>query len=218
MISTSDMVRKTAIGSLVPDSNSNNGLALPLRCMLRVFKIENTAAASVDETTAPNKRLTKNDRFLMKILVTYPSRADLSKIVERTISREEVHVNAALDAASILEVRAVCREVLVAPHVQDYAIELVMATQPDNKDAPELSRKYIRYGSSPRGAQALVECGRVLALMRGRFHLSTEDIRAVATSVLRHRVILNFDAHADGQSADTVLSSVLRSVAAHAAA
>jgi MoxR-like ATPase len=158
------------------------------------------------------------DRFLMKILVTYPSRADLSKIVERTISREEVHINAVLDTASILEVRAVCREVLVAPHVQDYAIELVMATQPDNKDAPELSRKYIRYGSSPRGAQALVECGRVLALMRGRFHLSTEDIRAVATSVLRHRVILNFDAHADGQSADTVLSSVLRSVAAHASA
>ena len=65
-----------------------------------------------------------------------------------------------------------CREVLVAPHVQDYAIQLVMATQPDQKEAHELARKYIRYGSSPRGAQALVECGRVLALMRGRFHLA----------------------------------------------
>ncbi len=154
------------------------------------------------------------DRFLMKILVTYPSRAELGTIVERTISREEVHVTPVLDAASILEVRAVCREVLVAPHVQDYAIELVMATQPDNKEAPELSRKYIRYGSSPRGAQALVECGRVLALMRGRFHLSTDDVRTVATSVLRHRIILNFDAHADGQSPDTVLTSVLKTAVA----
>ena len=158
------------------------------------------------------------DRFLMKILVTYPTRAELSRIVERTISREEVHVIPVLDTGSILEVRAVCREVLVAPHVQDYAIELVMATQPDNKEAPELARKYIRYGSSPRGAQALVECGRVLALMRGRFHLSTDDIRTVATEVLRHRIILNFDAHADGQNPDTVLGSVLRSVAIHSAA
>ena len=158
------------------------------------------------------------DRFLMKILVTYPTRAELSRIVERTISREEVHVIPVLDTGSILEVRAVCREVLVAPHVQDYAIELVMATQPDNKEAPELARKYIRYGSSPRGAQALVECGRVLALMRGRFHLSTDDIRTVATEVLRHRIILNFDAHADGQNPDTVLAAVLRSVAVHSAA
>ncbi|MDQ6677014.1 MAG: MoxR family ATPase, partial [Acidobacteriota bacterium] len=158
------------------------------------------------------------DRFLMKILVTYPSRAELSRIVERTIVREEPVITPALDAVSILEVRSVCREVLVAPHVQDYAIELVMATQPDNQDAPELARKYIRYGSSPRGAQALVECGRVLALMRGRFHLSTDDVRKVATAVLRHRVILNFDAHADGQNAETVLAAVIRAVSAHAAA
>ncbi len=156
------------------------------------------------------------DRFLMKILVTYPSRAELGRIVERTIAREEAHVNPALDAESILEVRSVCREVLVAPHVQDFAIELVMATQPGEKDAPELARKYIRYGSSPRGAQALVECGRVVALMRGRFHLSVEDVRSVAAAVLRHRVILNFDAHADGQTPETVLAGIVRGVAAHA--
>jgi MoxR-like ATPase len=158
------------------------------------------------------------DRFLMKILVTYPSREELGRIVERTIAREEAHVNPALDAESIKAVRAVCREVMVAPHVQDFAIELVMATQPDEAGAPELAKKYIRYGSSPRGAQALVECGRVLALMRGRFHLSVDDVRTVAAAVLRHRVILNFDAHADGQTPETVLAGIIRGVAAHASA
>ena len=85
-----------------------------------------------------------------------------------------------LDRDDVLQLRSVCREVLVAPHVQDYAVQLVMATQPDEKEAHELARKYIRYGSSPRGAQALVECGRVLALLRGRFHLSVDDIKELA--------------------------------------
>src|SRR6185369_16715082 len=152
------------------------------------------------------------DRFLMKILVTYPSRAELGRIVERTIQREEQVPIAVLDRDAILEVRSVCREVLVAPHVQEYAIQLVMATQPEQKEAHELSRKYVRYGSSPRGAQALVECGRVLALMRGRFHLSVDDIRHVAAGVLRHRIILNFDAHADGQTPETILGSIISGV------
>ena len=158
------------------------------------------------------------DRFLMKILVKYPSRAELSRIVERTIQREEETPSPVMDRDAILEVRAVCREVLVTPHVQDYAIALVMATQPEQKEAHELARKYVRYGSSPRGAQSLVECGRVLALMRGRFHLSIEDIKHLAHSVLRHRIILNFDAHADGQTPETILDAVVEGVTAHASA
>jgi MoxR-like ATPase len=138
--------------------------------------------------------------------------------VERTIQREEEIPAAVMDRDSIMEVRSVCREVLVAPHVQEYAIQLVMATQPEQKEAHELARKYIRYGSSPRGAQALVECGRVLALIRGRVHLALEDIQAVAHSVLRHRIILNFDAHADGQTPETILGAIIKSVTAHAAA
>ena len=78
----------------------------------------------------------------------------------------------------------------------------------------ELAKKYVRYGSSPRGAQALVECGRVRALMRGRYHLSTEDIEAVALSVLRHRIILNFDGHAEGQTPDSILSAIVREATA----
>jgi MoxR-like ATPase len=156
------------------------------------------------------------DRFLMKILVTYPNRDELSRIVERTIAREEATPEPVLDRTAILEVRKVCREVLVAPHVQEFAIRLVMATQPEQEEAHEIAKKYVRYGSSPRGAQALVECGRVHALMRGRFHLAAEDILHIAPAVLRHRIILNFDAHADGQTPETILSSVIKGVTSQA--
>src|SRR5215471_11798078 len=88
-----------------------------------------------------------------------------------------------------------------------------MSTQPEQKEAHELAKRYVRYGSSPRGAQALVECGRVLALMKGRLHLSTEDVDAIAPAVLRHRIILNFDAHAEGQTAETILNKIIPSVA-----
>ena len=158
------------------------------------------------------------DRFLMKILVTYPSHAELSRIVERTIRKEENTVHAVLDRDDVLQLRAVCREVLIAPHVQDYAVKLVMATQPDQKEAHDFAKRYIRYGSSPRGAQALVECGRVLALLRGRFHLSVDDVRELAPSVLRHRIILNFDAHADGKSPDSILSAIISGVTVQASA
>jgi MoxR-like ATPase len=108
----------------------------------------------------------------------------------------------------------VCHQVLVALHVQDHAISLVMATQPGAAEAHELSNKFIRYGSSPRGAQALVECGRVRALMHNRLNLSVEDIEAVAPAVLRHRIILNFDAHAEGQTPETILGKIIPSIGA----
>ena len=153
------------------------------------------------------------DRFLMKILVNYPSQEELNRIVERTIQREDVQVEPVAAREEILEVRSVCREILVAPHVQDFAVGVVMATQPSSPQAHEAARKYIRYGSSPRGAQALVECGRVSALMDGRYHLSVDDILKIAPAVLRHRIILNFDAHAEGQTTETVLDEIIRSVA-----
>ena len=157
------------------------------------------------------------DRFLMKIVVTYPSRAELARIVERTISREEIHVHSVLDLGEVMELRAECKKILIAPHVQDYAVQLVMATQPDRDETHPEAKKYFRYGSSPRGAQSLVECGRVLAMMKGRSHLSVEDIKQIAVSVLRHRVIPNFDAHADGKTADTILASIIADTKAQAA-
>src|SRR6266853_3965601 len=158
------------------------------------------------------------DRFLMKILVLYPSRQDLNRIVERTIHRDEMSLEQVVDRDAIMQLKAACRDVLVAGHVQDFSIDLVMATQPGTPYAHELSNKYIRYGSSPRGAQALVECGRVLALMQGRLNLSCDDVRQIAPAVLRHRIILNFDAHADGQTPETILTRVIESVTAAAAA
>ena len=158
------------------------------------------------------------DRFLMKIIVQYPTRQELGTIVDRTSQRDEIQVSQVLNREEILGLRDICHQVLVAPHVQDHAIDLVMATQPEAGVGHELSTKFIRYGSSPRGAQALVECGRVRALMQGRLHLSVEDVDAVAPAVLRHRIILNFDAHADGQTPETILSKIIPSVAVTAGA
>jgi MoxR-like ATPase len=152
------------------------------------------------------------DRFLLKILVTYPSREDLSRIVDVTTRQDEVTLTQVMNREQIARLRMLCKHVVVAPHVQDYAIELVMATQPGTATAPEITNRYIRYGSSPRGAQALIECGRVLALMRGRLHLSIEDVSAIAPAVLRHRVILNFDAHADGETPETILQKILNAL------
>ena len=139
----------------------------------------------------------------------YPRRDELAAIVDRTASTEQAEVHAALNRDQILELRAVAAEVLVASHVRDYAISVVLATQPTSGAVNALARKYIRYGSSPRGAQGLVLCGRVRALMEGRLHVSTDDIRALALPALRHRIILNFDAHADGRTEDDILLEIL---------
>ena len=117
-----------------------------------------------------------------------------------------------VDRAEILEIRSAANDVLIAPHVQDFAIRLVLATQPEGQYGHEAAKKYIRYGSSPRGAQALIQSGRVRALVRNRLNVSVDDICALSLPALRHRVILNFDAHAEGKTSDDVLSEILRSL------
>ncbi len=152
------------------------------------------------------------DRFLLKLLVDYPEREDLKAIVDRTADTTPLQIDAILDREQILDLRRAAAQTLVAPHVRDYAIALVLATQPRPGKEHALARKYVRYGSSPRGAQALVLCGRVRALMQGRLHVSTEDVRELALSALRHRIILNFDAHADGRTEDDILLEMLESL------
>ncbi|MBM3784253.1 MAG: MoxR family ATPase [Acidobacteria bacterium] len=154
------------------------------------------------------------DRFLMKILVGFPSKDELTRIVEYTLHREEVEVHQIVDREDILRLRAMARQALVAEHVRGFAVDLVMATQPGTPFAHPRTTKYVRYGSSPRGAQALVDCGRVRALMHGRMHVSVEDIQAMAANVLRHRIIPNFDAHADGETPDTILGEIVKTRAA----
>ncbi len=152
------------------------------------------------------------DRFLLKLLVEYPEREDLTAIVDRTADTTPLEVDAILDRDQILELRRAASKTLVAPHVRDYAISLVLATQPRPGKEHALARKYVRYGSSPRGAQALVLCGRVRALMQGRLHVSADDVRELALPALRHRIILNFDAHADGRTEDDLLLEMLESL------
>lgn len=154
------------------------------------------------------------DRFLMKLLVSYPSREELSKIVDFTTKRDDVPLHQVLNSENIADLRTICKQVVVAPHVQDFAIELVMSTQPSGPHALEITNRYIRYGSSPRGAQALIECGRVHSFMNGRMHLSIDDVLTVAPAVLRHRMILNFDAHADGETTETLLPKIFERVKA----
>ena len=188
----------------VTSGNSTYSLDLPFLVMATQNPIEMEGTYPLPEAQL--------DRFLMKVLVTYPSREELSQIVDFTTKRGDVALDQILNREQIADLRATCKQVVVAPHVQDYAIELVMATQPGGARATDLTNRYVRYGSSPRGAQALIECGRVHAFMQGRMHLSIEDVRVVAPAVLRHRMILNFDAHADGETTETLLPKIFERV------
>ena len=153
------------------------------------------------------------DRFLLKLRVPFPSSEDLHEILDRTTQGETEEVRHALSGPEILAMRRAVRSVPVAPHVQDYAVRLVMATHPETK-GNTLAQKYIRYGSSPRGAQTLILCGKVRAILDGRFNVSTDDLRALLLPALRHRIILNFEAHADGRTADDLIEEIAATVRA----
>jgi MoxR-like ATPase len=147
------------------------------------------------------------DRFLFKIRVPFPAREELHDILDRTTQGTEYQVRHVLNGPQILEMRRVVRMVPLAPHVQDHVVKLVLATHSDGH-GNALANKYIRYGSSPRGAQALILGGKVRALLNGRFNVSIEDIRALLKPALRHRIILNFEAQADGRGADDLLEEI----------
>jgi len=152
------------------------------------------------------------DRFLLKLIVRYPSKEEMTEIVNRTMAAESPTVDQVMNREQVLDARRGAHDVLIAPHVRDFAIRLIMATQPEQEYAHDLAKKFIRYGSSPRGAQSLMQAGRVRALMRGRLNVSLGDLRDLALPALRHRIILNFDAHAEGKTADQVLTGILESL------
>ncbi|GIX46449.1 MAG: ATPase AAA [Candidatus Tectimicrobiota bacterium] len=152
------------------------------------------------------------DRFFLKLQVSYPSVAELSEIVDRTTQQHEPTLQPVLSAERILAAQRFVREVPIASHVKDYAIRLVLATHPQAPQATELVKRYVRYGSSPRGVQSLVLAGKVRALFAGRFNVSFEDIRAVALPCLRHRLILNFEGEAEGIDTAAVIEDVLAQI------
>lgn len=149
------------------------------------------------------------DRFFFKLKVEFPSLDELDIVMERTTKREMPAVDKVCDGKSINELEQIVRDILVAEDVRKYALRIVMGTHPEVEDAPEKTKQYVRYGSSPRGAQALILASKVRAILDGRYNVAREDIQAVALPSLRHRLILSFEGEAEGIDPDSIIQHLL---------
>ena len=155
------------------------------------------------------------DRFFFKLVMPSPTTDELAEIVKRTTGVAETTAAAGIDRDAVVAMTALIREVPVADDVLRMALRIVRATHPDADEAPLSVRKYVRYGASPRAAQTLILGAKARALLHSRYHVSRDDIRAIALAALRHRVLLNFQAELDRLSADTLVDDVLSTVADH---
>ncbi|MEX0745054.1 MAG: MoxR family ATPase [Phycisphaeraceae bacterium] len=163
------------------------------------------------------------DRFFFKLDVGYSSREELHEIMDRTTRAEQPTIQPVLDGVKIREYQKLVRQVIIAPHVQDYAIRCVLATHPpsagsSSEFAGNLTKQFVRVGGSPRAAQSLVLGGKVRALLDGRAHVSIDDIRTVLLPALRHRLLLNFEGQAEGITTDMVLNDIVDHLPAEAEA
>ena len=149
------------------------------------------------------------DRFFFKLLVPYSNREELATILDRTTTAVTPKAQPVLDGPGIRKLQDLARRVAVAPHVQDYAIRLVLATHPEGEFSGDRVNRFVRYGSSPRGVQALMLAAKVRALLDERFHISFSDIQSSALPALRHRVLLNFEGQAEGLSCDDVVNEIV---------
>jgi MoxR-like ATPase len=149
------------------------------------------------------------DRFFFKLVVGYSTREQLNTIVERTTKSIRVTAEKVMDGEEILQWQSLIRDVILAQHVQDYIVRLTLATHPDGPYAPPVTNQYLRWGASPRGAQTMALAAKVRALLEGRYNVSFEDVRRVYLPAMRHRVILNFEAQAEGMEPDQVLTDIL---------
>ena len=152
------------------------------------------------------------DRFFFKLKVEYPNLEELDLVMERTTKREAPSVEKVSDGAEINALEQIVRDIIIAEDVRRYALRIVLSTHPDSEEAPELTRKYVRYGSSPRGAQSLILGAKVKAILDGRYNVSREDIQAVALASLRHRLILSFEGEAEGIDPDGIIQHLLEEI------
>ncbi len=152
------------------------------------------------------------DRFLFKVNVEFPSSEELVKILSRTTGSEEPSVQSVVSGNDIIAMRNLARAVPVASHVSEYVARLIVCTHPENPESPPLVRRFVRYGSSPRGAQALILGAKVTALLDGRYNVAFDDIHAVALAALRHRLLLNFEGLAEGIRTDQVIGELLNAI------
>ena len=151
------------------------------------------------------------DRFFYKLLVTYPNAGELATILDRTTDVEEPQAEPVMSGTRILEMRRLARRIPIAEEVRRFGINAVLATHPDNELASDKVKRYVQYGSSPRGAQALILAAKIRAILDSRYHVAREDLSKVAPASLRHRLILNFEGQAENVSPDDVIDNVLSS-------
>jgi len=152
------------------------------------------------------------DRFFFKVHVPFPSTNDLIEIANRTTGAKAPRTRKVSNAALILEMQNLARTVPIASHVLAYAARLITATHPEDKDTPPITRQYVRYGASPRGMQALILAGKIMALLDGRFNVAFADLKLAALPALRHRLILNFEAQAEGVSPDDIVKQIVETL------
>jgi MoxR-like ATPase len=152
------------------------------------------------------------DRFFFKLHVGFPSRDELATIVERTTGPRQEPPEPVADGATVLELQDLAREIPVASHVADYAVRIVLASHPDAPEAAESAKRNVRFGASPRAAQAIILASKIHAVLAGRVNVAFDDVRRVALPALRHRLILNYEAEAKGMSADRVVGELLTAV------
>jgi MoxR-like ATPase len=149
------------------------------------------------------------DRFLLKILVNFPKAQDLMRIIDTTVGTQHNTAQRVASGEQLTRLVAISRAVPVATHIKEYAVQLLLATHPDQEDAPEAVRRYVRYGASPRGLQALILTAKVRALLEGRYNVSLDDLHSVAYPALRHRIMLNFDGLADGITPERLIANIV---------
>lgn len=152
------------------------------------------------------------DRFFFKLKVEYPTLDELDLVMERTTKREMPSVDKVSHGDQINDLELIVRDILIAEDIRRYSLRLVMGTHPEADDAPEMTKQYVRYGSSPRGAQALILASKVRAILDGRYNVAREDIQAVALPSLRHRLILSFEGEAEGIDPDGIIQHLLEVV------
>jgi MoxR-like ATPase len=149
------------------------------------------------------------DRFLFKLMVRFPTLTELAGIIDRTTGASDTHAENVLKGSDVIEMRDLAREVIIADHVKEFALKYILATHPESDCATDMTRQYVRYGSSPRGAQAIVIASKVRALLDGRLNVSFDDIKRVAKQSLRHRLILNFEGEAERIEPDSIIEDVM---------
>jgi MoxR-like ATPase len=149
------------------------------------------------------------DRFFFKLVVTYPGEAELMEVLRRTTQGDSPSLEKVIDGPTIVQMQALVKQVVVASHVMNYAVRLTMASHPGSPYATDLANRFLRFGSSPRGAQTLILAAKVYALIEGRLNVSFDDIRKSTLPALRHRLLLNFEGEAEGMTSEKIIAEIL---------